>query len=626
MANKLFGLPKPQAQLSKNGFDYSWRFLHSSKIGEIRPVACIETVPDEDFTFSIDEFTRSQPMTNAPFARMRRHFEAFFVPISPQLWQFFNQFKAERPDPVSNQAINNVRFISEDRCPCVNLRTVAILLHQLYVAERENFDDGQYYDVVGMSRAYGAVRLLNDLGYGDLSFVLSSGNTEQMFDSLMSEGSFLNYYVNVWPLLAYQKVWYDVYRNSVYDNDFPNLPYNVDFMSGLSDVQRADILVQGDAVESWFIKEVLQMRYHQYKKDLFTGCYPSPQFGSVSTVEWDSNIVNQSNDNRNLNAAVQSSLLQNGNQLYKGSAYSEAGATWNITGLDVYSIKQAEMLQAWREKLMRAGSRTRDIFNAQYGTVPRYDLDNHPDFIGSVSEDIINDVVTQTSSGGSNSFGDDTDLGTLGASGVGKTDNKVFKYHTRDFGIIIVMAYILPEMDYYSFNTLKERTHLERYDYFTPQFQNLGFVPVTAKEISVLRSRVGTSDDVVTSEYMNDLEPISNNNGVVGYAPSYYEYKQRRDVVGIGFQPRLYLNALSSGPRVAMNPAPFGDMVMPQVGTFFFDEDVMPLSRFYVSPRVADSIFYLAATDNPVTDPFQHEFRFSCTRVNTCSRLGLPQW
>ena len=75
--------------------------------------------------------------------------------------------------------------------------------------------------------------------------------------------------VNILPLLAYQKIYYDFFSESQWEKHLA-YSYNVDYWDGKSQLNLAP--------------EMLQLRYANYPKDYFMGMLPSSQYGSVAVL------------------------------------------------------------------------------------------------------------------------------------------------------------------------------------------------------------------------------------------------------------------------------------------------------------------------------------------------------
>ena len=116
------------------------------------------------------------------------------------------------------------------------------------------------------------------LGYGS---VLSSNNTAKVaitqkylgLENPSDANNPLVYAtsqtVNMLPLLAYQKIYYDFFSNSQWEKHLA-YAYNVDYWTGSGSIALAVNMVK--------------LRYANYPKDYFMGMLPSSQYGSVAVL------------------------------------------------------------------------------------------------------------------------------------------------------------------------------------------------------------------------------------------------------------------------------------------------------------------------------------------------------
>ena len=123
------------------------------------------------------------------------------------------------------------------------------------------------FDDAGLPFSYGASKILDMLGYG--SFLESSNTAKAVItkaylgkDSLPDASNPLVYSVsqtvNILPLLAYQKIYYDFFSESQWEEHLA-YAYNVDYWDGKSQLSLAP--------------EMLQIRYANYPKDYLWVCY-----------------------------------------------------------------------------------------------------------------------------------------------------------------------------------------------------------------------------------------------------------------------------------------------------------------------------------------------------------------
>ena len=86
--------------------------------------------------------------------------------------------------------------------------------------------------------------------------------------------------VNILPLLAYQKIYYDFFSESQWEKHLA-YAYNVDYWDGKSQLNLAP--------------EMLQLRYANYPKDYFMGMLPASQYGNVAVLPGAYSSLSQSN-------------------------------------------------------------------------------------------------------------------------------------------------------------------------------------------------------------------------------------------------------------------------------------------------------------------------------------------
>jgi hypothetical protein len=75
--------------------------------------------------------------------------------------------------------------------------------------------------------------------------------------------------VNLLPIFAYQKIYFDFYSNSQWEKHLA-YSYNVDYWDGKSSIEIS--------------ADMIKMRYANYPKDYFLGVLPASQYGSVAVL------------------------------------------------------------------------------------------------------------------------------------------------------------------------------------------------------------------------------------------------------------------------------------------------------------------------------------------------------
>lgn len=635
MANLFKGL-KPKAHLSSNGFDLSQKHVFSNAPGMLLPVACWETVPNDYFEINMVSLMRTMTMNTAAFVRGKQRFDFYFVPYS-QLWHPFNQFITQREDAHS---VNQKGFLY---VPTVSLATILKMIFEEFWTRTQAGDD-----IFGYHFSVNAVRLLDMLGYGNYAWVvdLAKDNTKtvQDLEDILNDYGLSEKRVNIFRLAAYQHIWYDIYRNKFYDlmdrglqeNDYVS-NFNFDDIPcrSFSDSQLETVLQPARLQERIF--GLFRMRYVGWKKDLFTGLMPSQQFGAVSSVsigsdlqlignpQVDNNLSVHWQDtyNHNSEGLSDTSLdytaydenmgyitadgisLYHSHQLNGGISASRGSLALQGDGgsFDVLSLYKAQMLQNWKQKTLRAGNMVDDNFEAHFGTSPYYNSDENVRPLGSFEAVLNIDPVETTaisSEIGNNKVGD------IGAKAQAVAKGNTIKFSCRDYGVIMCVTSFVPEADYKSDGIDKNNTLYEQFDFFTPEFENIGLEAVETKQLSHLIKR----------------------DAVLGYAPRYWHYKGAYDKIHNGFYNQQYWKHGASSITTVL-----GDKVAwaaPKESYYLSGYDFFGLASFYVDPAIFDNVF---GVEFNVDHDYQHQedtfvnnVYFDVKAIRSMSKLGLPEF
>lgn len=691
----VFNYIKPTEKCARNAFDLGNKHVYSAKAGMIVPVKAIHTVPGDHFEIKISDFTQTFPMNTAAFLRGRKEFALYFIPYK-QSWSNFNQYMATREDVYSSN-MNAITY--EPRMSLYDILSIClefasvyahdIIMPKVYHDRVENhgtlsidgtrtyrplvLTNGFYnktstalkandylYDVFGYPRWNNVIRKLDMLGYGNYypfinsflqdyqSFIEKTKTiTQANFEEILNTQ--INYakskidklktrYVNLYPVTSYNKVYYDMFRNSYYELNYDVRNYNLDFK--LCNSASTSIVAVQDIPVTFF-----DIQYHQWKKDLFTAVLPDTQFGAVSllpssgssgnvvftSTSTTSDVGNYFSDANNLPNNSQVFLYANDGKpvamnVSDGSANQTLGHTHKITGsaaltgvttsFDVLALKRAEALQGYRQALLRAGNKTSDVFRAVFGRAPRYDEDAHPYFIDAFGEDIFVDAVVSTAETNlEKSDSTSGKLGDLGGRALMNGNSGTIKFDSSDFGIILVVQYIVPQSEYNSYMLDPHLANLTPEDHWIPAFENLGFSPVLG-------------------EYLNNLptQETTNFNRVVGYVPRYFEFKSDVDKVHGSFCEIAATNILRGTSSTGVNlvehvPSFSGELTHWVTPRSDMQATTTTLTRnFYVDPAVLDNVFLVAADGTYSTDQFICNTYLDVKAVRPMSVLGLPNF
>lgn len=689
----VFNYIKPTEKCARNAFDLGNKHVYSAKAGMIVPVKAIHTVPGDHFEIKISDFTQTFPMNTAAFLRGRKEFALYFIPYK-QSWSNFNQYMATREDVYSSN-MNAITYeprmsLYDILSVCLEFATVyahdiimpkvfhdrstnhgildidsgrtytpLVLTNGFYNKTSTALKASQYlYDVFGYPRWNNVLRKLDMLGYGnhfpfidnfikgyESAITKTSTISQNNFESILNSHIVIakkdieqlqTRYVNLYPITSYNKVFYDMFRNSYYELDYDVRNYNLDFK--LCNSAATSIVQVQDIPVTFF-----DIQYHQWKKDLFTAVLPDTQFGAVSllpstgsadgaiafsattstdygryTMEQDLPIADRSAVHVHAVNNKVESLTDNNNISFTHTHTVGGAATFaNLTtSFDVLALKRAEALQSYRQALLRAGNKTSDVFRAVFGRAPRYDEDAHPYFIDAFGEDIFVDAVVSTAETNlEKSDSTSGKLGDLGGRALMNGTSDIIKFDSSDFGIILVVQYIVPQSEYNSYMLDPHLANLTPEDHWIPAFENLGFSPVIG-------------------EYLNNLvsQPISNLNRVVGYVPRYFEFKSDVDKVHGSFceiaSTSILRGTTSNGVSLVDHVASYsGELTHWVTPRSDMQATSSTLTRnFYVDPAVLDNVFLIAADGTYSTDQFICNTYLDVKAVRPMSVLGLPNF
>ena len=301
-----------------------------------------------------------------------------------------------------------------------------------------------------------------------------------------------------------------------------------------------------------------------------------------------------------------------------------------ITGsslFDVLSLVEAQAIQKWRQKSMLAGNKTADQFRAHHGEVPRHLIDHIPDFIGSVDNPIqITEITSQSDTA---TDADESNLGEIRGRGYGASDNRVFNFHSDDYGLLFLLHAIVPENTYSSFGLDKRNTKLYYTDFYQEEYMNIGLESVPNYLLNVTDLLGNTPANPHGTG--GDTFPASGV-GIRGYAPRYFEYKQYPSKVHGMFNPsRLTIYDVEHADLFGYSDMqsfvmPRADLIVPLSNELSFNWLVWTLSKLYVNPAIFDSIFAENADSHELTDTFFSHIKFNCESLLPISVLGLPQF
>lgn len=574
-------LDRAKIAVHRSSFDLSSKKLFTAKIGEILPCYWQIAIPDTNYRISSDWFTRTVPVNTAAYTRIKEYYDFYAVPlrlISRALPQAFTQMTDYITSAASNTA--NIEMLNSVPNTTLNLLSLSLQI----INGRDVLDDA------GLPYVYGSSKILDMLGYGSF---LSSSNTAKAaitkaylgLDSVADASNPLVYsvsqVVNILPLLAYQKIYYDFFSESQWEKHLA-YSYNVDYWDGKSQLNLAP--------------EMLQLRYANYPKDYFMGMLPRSQYGSVAvlpslyqpTLSPDRIVTNTPGSDSGsssylVNPAGGTSVVTN-----TSNPSSTSALTVRLNSdLSALSIRATEYLQRWKEVVQFASKDYSDQMRAQFGIkAPEY-MGNHAHYIGGWSNVInINEVLnTNLEADGSQAV--------IAGKGVGSASGHTLTYNCgAEHQVIMCVYHAVPLVDWNLTGQNPQLTVTAITDFPQPAFDQLGMQAVPALNLQNNPSRTVS--------------------GSLGYNLRYWQWKSNIDTVHAAFR---------SGMSYQSWAAPIdGWSVLSSSGTWSYQS-------LKIRPQQLNSIFEPQVSGQNCSvayDQLLCNVNFQVYAVQNLDRNGLP--
>lgn len=309
----------------------------------------------------------------------------------------------------------------------------------------------------------------------------------------------IDYTVSALPFRAYNKIWNDWFRANLIQEPVEEFSDNT---ASEETLDKYPLLKKGKPL------------------DYFTSCLPQPLqvdislAGSSPVMTNGRNVILPIGDkagtivNRNLQTESMSSNNVNINPKNPPKGIQDTGLFADmskVSGMTIESLRKAASLQVLLEKDMRAGGRYIDLLHEHFGVeIPDF-LVGRSEFLGSATSSINLEPILQ------NSESSNTPQGNMAAVGFGIEDEKLCEFSSREHGHLMILATVESDVVYQQ-GLDKKFSKRDRFDYYFPEFANLGEQPVMEKEIFL------SSDNV-------------NSNKVFGYTPRYRELREGYDKI-----------------------------------------------------------------------------------------------
>lgn len=466
----------PVAVSKRSKVDLSFNHHCTLDFGRLQVLGFHEVVPNDDFNISVDGFLRGAPMPLPTFGSIKADIRVFFV-----------------PNRILTSESSRTGFSWDDWISGTSAASHPYFNRGDLVAAAENFRDNRPY--------YHRDFLRHVCSFG-IPYSSSVSNTKIVdFAPLNADLRF-----NPFPFMAFQRVWWDWYRDStlieenLLDSYVPRLPAG------------------WIGSDSEFVSLMLEPRYACFKKDYFTTAKRQPQSGNASAAA--TAVASPGSDTLVGLDPNNVPGLGSGNIPHYG-----------YTAIPVQWMRAANALQNYLERNNLSGSRLKERFLARFGVSPSEVMLGMSEYLGGNSSFIRIGDVTANNDGlpedyaFRNAFTPDSGniMGQTAGKSTADMSSGRISFHAKEYGTLLVVGSLVPNVAYTQGlpRSLTRGTDNDKFAYFTPEMQGLGYEPIRRNEILATRPQ---------SE-------------VFGYTQRYMSYKQHEDVVS----GDLTLNGTSEG-------------------------------------------------------------------------------
>lgn len=615
------GMSNLQNHPHRSGFDIGRKNAFTAKVGELLPVYWDISMPGDKYKFNIEYFTRTQPVETSAYTRLREYFDFYAVPLR-LLWKSAPSVLTQMQDINQIQALSLTQNLSLGTyLPSFSLSNISNALFFLSGNSNNPGTSSAFVNSFGFSRGDLSYKLLTYLGYGNIISREPSVNLRWWSTSLKYSSSSDSYtqlyiqnnYVNLFPLLAYQKIYQDFFRWSQWEESNPS-SYNVDYFTGVSPSLVSSLPVSSS--EYWKSDTMFDLKYCNWNKDMLMGVLPNSQFGDVAVIDVSNTegLIPNSVVLKSPNGNASSEVITLGSYnapLTPISLAANSASTSNIipsgsvlqvnlsnlqSQFTVLALRQAEALQRWKEISQSGDSDYREQIRKHFGVNLPQALSNMCTYIGGISRNLdISEVVN-------NNLAAEGDTAVIAGKGVG-TGNGSFTYTTNEHCVVMCIYHAVPLLDYTITGQDGQLLVTDAESLPIPEFDNIGMEVLPMIQI------------------FNSPKASIVNLFNAGYNPRYFNWKTKLDVINGAFTTTL--KSWVSPVTESLLSGWFGHGY--QEGDVNQSNKVVLNYKFFkVNPAVLDPIFGVNADSTWDTDQLLVNSYIGCYVARNLSRDGVP--
>lgn len=486
----------PVASHNRTKINLSAPHITTADFMQFNVAKILHLVPGQSVDIKHTTFTRLEPMPVPTFGRARIFNRAYFVPFRV-VWSSWMDFINDTPHSYDDtegatfgiptnapwfRMIDLIDMFVGTNGFCQQTSESTADFNYGIVLDDLTAEENIFYKFTTLGRW--AYKLLRSLGYG-ITFSDYQVQNEQNLQKL-----------SALPLLCAAKVYCDFYFPAQYAQTQDMLEVQRFFTRNIPE----DYLE-----ETWFtsseLAKILTLMYNiAYSSDYFTSAWDNP-FAPNANLSSDFAIddITQNNNQRVAFGGADGDNTQLAPQIENPQA---------IYNISQYSLTALKSLTDYVKRNQIVGSRSLDRYLARYGFNLTAEKLNRCIKISEYSQDIQFGDVTATAD---TARDEGAVLGAYAGKGL-SYGNGSFDFQTVEHGCIIIISTIIPDVAYYQ-GLQRSVLHIDKTDFWTPEFDNLGVQAISMQEL------------LVPMDTLEIQGNVGYDDKIFGFAPRYAEYK-----------------------------------------------------------------------------------------------------
>lgn len=286
--------------------------------------------------------------------------------------------------------------------------------------------------------------------------------------------------ISALPFRAYESIY-----NAFYRNTHGVQPFVID---GRVQYNRYNTTLAGGADTTGY-----RLFQRNWELDAYTSCLPSPQQGNAPLVGISSlgrlTVVDPDTGDTSTAQLTESG---DGIKVTDVNLAQEAHSKYIMrlvnSGISISDFRQVNALQRFLETNIRKGFRYVDFIEGHFGHRIKDAIMDMPEFIGGFSENVNVSMISNTTS--QTDADDNQLLGSYGgqAAAFGGSNHSITHF-CDDYGFIVGIMCLVPDPTY-SQILPKHFFNMSPFDYYFPEFAQIGMQPITYQEVCPVQSHM----------------------------------------------------------------------------------------------------------------------------------------